>query len=252
MNIKRAIRVWQRNANVYRKLYRSSLALNFFEPMLYLIALGYGLGGFIKEINGLSYIEFIAPGIIMSSAMYAASYECTYGTYVRMEYQKTFDAILATPILFNELVLGEMLWGATKSLIYGTIILFVMFLFGLIKDFQVLLLVPYIFICGIIFANLSLIATALVPGIESFNYFYTLLLTPLFLFSGIFFPIEDMPSILKELSLLNPLFHLVNISRLLFYGSINENFIVESIYVLFFLIVFIPLSFILLKRRYFI
>ncbi|MCX8031763.1 MAG: ABC transporter permease, partial [Thermodesulfovibrionales bacterium] len=88
--------------------------------MLYLIALGYGLGGFIKEINGLSYIEFIAPGIIMSSAMYAASYECTYGTYVRMEYQKTFDAILATPILFNELVLGEMLWGATKSLIYGT------------------------------------------------------------------------------------------------------------------------------------
>ncbi len=252
MNFKRAIRVWQRNATVYRKLYRSSLALNFFEPMLYLIALGYGLGGFIKEINGLSYIEFIAPGIVMSSAMYAASYECTYGTYVRMEYQKTFDAILATPILFNELVLGEILWGATKSLIYGTIILFVMFLFGLVKEFQVLLLVPYIFICGIIFANLSIIATALVPGIDSFNYFYTLFLTPLFLFSGIFFPIEDMPSIFTELSLLNPLFHLVNISRILFYGSINENFIFESVYILFFLIVFMPFSFILLKKRYFI
>lgn len=250
MNIKRAIRVWQRNATVYGKLYRSSLALNFFEPMLYLIALGYGLGGFIKEINGLSYIEFIAPGIIMSSAMYAASYECTYGTYVRMEYQKTFDAILATPILFSELVLGEMLWGATKSLIYGTIILFVMLLFGLVKDFQVLFLVPYIFVCGIIFANLSLIATALVPGIDSFNYFYTLLLTPLFLFSGIFFPIEDMPSIITELSLLNPLSHLVNISRILFYGSINENFIIESIYVLLFLIVLVPLPFILLRRRY--
>ncbi len=78
MKIKRAVRVWQRNATVYGKLYRSSLALNFFEPMLYLIALGYGLGGFINEINGLSYIEFIAPGIIMSSDMYAASYECTY------------------------------------------------------------------------------------------------------------------------------------------------------------------------------
>lgn len=251
MNIKRAIRVWQRNATVYRKLYRSSLVLNFFEPMLYLIALGYGLGGFIKEIEGLSYIEFIAPGIIMSSAMYAASYECTYGTYVRMEYQKTFDAILATPILFSELVLGEMLWGATKSLIYGTIILFVMVFFGLVKDFQVLLLIPYIFICGIIFANLSLTATALVPGIDSFNYFYTLLLTPIFLFSGIFFPIEDMPSIIKELSLINPLFHFVNISRILFYGSINENFFIESIYVLLFLIILVPLPFILLRRRYY-
>lgn len=122
----------------------------FFEPMLYLLALGYGLGGFVKEINGLSYLQFIAPGIVMSSAMYAASYECTYGTYVRMEYQKTFDAIMATPILFDELVLGELLWGATKSLIYGTIIVLIISLFGVVSSYQVLFLIPYIFACGLL------------------------------------------------------------------------------------------------------
>ncbi len=251
MNLIRAFRVWQRNATVYKKLYRSSIALNFFEPMFYLLALGLGLGGFIKEINGLSYLQFIAPGIVMSSAMYAACYECTYGTYVRMEFQKTFDAILATPILFDELVLGELLWGATKSLIYGTIILTVMLFFGLISNFQVLFLLIYLFVCGVIFASLSLIATALVPGIDSFNYFYTLFLTPLFLFSGIFFPLDDMPDFVKDLSKFNPLFHLVNISRTLFYGSVNKMLIGESTYLIIFLILITPIPFFLLRRRYF-
>lgn len=250
MNFKRAFRVWQRNATVYRKLYRSSIVLNFFEPMFYLIALGYGLGGFIREINGLTYIQFIAPGIVMSSAMYAACYECTYGTYVRMEYQKTFDAILATPILFNELVLGEMLWGATKSLIYGTIIVVVASIFGLVKDFNILFLIPYIFICGLIFASLSLIATSLVPGIDSFNYFYTLFLTPLFLLSGIFFPLDDMPEIIKSASQINPLYHLVKISRAFFYGSFDDFLVKSSVYLFLHLLVLIPLPFYLLKKRY--
>lgn len=250
MKIKRAFRVWQRNATVYKKLYRSSLTLNFFEPMLYLIALGYGLGGFIKQINGMSYIEFIAPGIVMSSAMFAASYECTYGTYVRMIYQKTFDAILATPVNFNELVLGELLWGTTKSLIYGTIIILVISVFGLLKSPYAVFLIPLIFLCGLIFASLSLIATAIVPGIDSFNYFYTLVLTPLFLFSGIFFPLEDMPEIVIKLSQVNPLLHLVNISRALCYGNISYNFVYDLTITIVYLIILIPFPFILLKKRY--
>lgn len=250
MNLRRALRVWQRNATVYRKLYRSSLALNFFEPMLYLLALGYGLGGFVKEINGLSYLQFIAPGIVMSSAMYAASYECTYGTYVRMEYQKTFDAIMATPILFDELVLGELLWGATKSLIYGTIIVLIISLFGVVSSYQVLFLIPYIFACGLLFATFSIIATALVPGIDSFNYFYTLFLTPLFLFSGIFFPVSDLISPLRELIQLNPLYHLVNISRTLCFGKFESSLIVDTLWTVGYLAFTLPLSFILLRRRY--
>ncbi|MGW8272245.1 MAG: ABC transporter permease, partial [Thermodesulfovibrionales bacterium] len=112
MKVKRAFRVWQRHLTVYTKLYKSSFALNFIEPILYLSALGLGLGAYIGEIHGMPYIEFIAPGIIASSAMFAAIYECTYGTYVRMTFQKTFDAILATPINIDDLIAGELMWGA--------------------------------------------------------------------------------------------------------------------------------------------
>lgn len=250
MNIKKAFRVWQRNATVYRKLYRSSLALNFFEPMLYLFAFGLGLGGFVREINGMSYMEFIAPGIVMSSSMFAASYECTYGTYVRMVYQKTFDAILATPVQFNELVMGELLWGATKSLIYGCIILFVISIFGVVKSPYIIFVIPFVIICGVIFASLSLIATAVVPGIDSFNYFYTLILTPLFLFSSIFFPLDSLPKILSELAFFNPLMHLVNISRGLCYGEISKLTLSSLVLLIGYLCLLTPLPFMLLRKKY--
>src|SRR4030066_1599489 len=199
MNIKRAFRVWQRHFSVYTKLYKSSIALNFIEPVLYLAALGLGLGAFVKEINGVPYIKFIAPGIIASSAMFAATYECTYGTYVRMIFQKTFDAILATPGNINDLIAGELMWGATKSLLYGTIILLVVSLFGLIDSSIIILAIPILFVAGLIFAEISLIFVAIVPGIDSFNYFYTLFMTPMFLFSGIFFPIDTLPPFASKL-----------------------------------------------------
>jgi lipooligosaccharide transport system permease protein len=213
MNIKRAFRVWQRNLTVYTKLYKSSLALNFVEPVLYLAALGLGLGAFVQEINGVPYIQFIAPGIIASSSMFAAIYECTYGTYVRMTYQKTFDAILATPVNLDDLVLGELMWGATKSLLYGAIIILVISLFGLVESPLIIFVIPVLFITGLIFSEISLIFTAVIPGIDSFNYFYTLFMTPMFLFSGIFFPLSNLSSVVAKIAFFTPLYHLVNICR---------------------------------------
>jgi lipooligosaccharide transport system permease protein len=213
LNLKRAFRVWQRNFTVYTKLYLSSLALNFVEPVLYLAALGLGLGAFVKEINGVPYIKFIAPGIIASSSMFAAIYECTYGTYVRMTYQKTFDAILATPVGVDDLIAGELMWGATKSVIYGTIIMIVISVFGLIDSPSVIMAVPLLFVSGLIFAEISVIFVAIVPGIDSFNYFYTLLMTPMFLFSGIFFPLDSLPPVVMKIAFFTPLYHLVNICR---------------------------------------
>src|SRR4030065_405114 len=209
LRIKRAFRVWQRNSMVYTKLYKSSIVFNFVEPTLYLIALGLGLGAFVREINGVPYINFIAPGIIASSSMFATASECSYGTYVRMTYQKTFDAILATPVNINDLIGGELMWGATKSLLYGSIIMFVIALFGLVDSPWIILAIPFIFISGLIFAELSVIVAAIVPGIESFNYFYTILLTPMFLFSGIFFPLDTLPPIISKIAFFTPLHHLV-------------------------------------------
>lgn len=213
MNLRRAFRVWQRNFTVFTKLYKSSLALNFAEPILYLWAMGLGLGAYVKEINGVPYINFIAPGMIASSAMFAAVYECTYGTFVRMTYQKTFDAILATPVNIYDLVAGELMWGAAKSVLYGTIIMIVISALGLVDSAAIIGVLPILFISGLIFAEISMIFVAIVPGIDSFNYFYTLFMTPMFLFSGIFFPLDTLPPLVTKIAFFTPLYHLVNVCR---------------------------------------
>jgi lipooligosaccharide transport system permease protein len=248
LQIKRAFRVWQRHAKVYTKLYKSSIALNFVEPILYLAALGLGLGAFVKEIRGVPYINFIAPGIIASSSMFAATYECSYGTFVRMTFQKTFDAILATPVNVDDLIAGELMWGATKSMLYGTIIMTVISLFGLVHSPLVVLVVPLLFMSGIIFAEISLMFVAIVPGIDSFNYFYTLLMTPMFLFSGIFFPIDTLPPVVSKIAFFTPLYHLVNICRSFASGMPSAS-LSDVAWVLIAAIVLAPYSFRLMRRR---
>jgi lipooligosaccharide transport system permease protein len=248
VNLKRAFRVWQRNFTVYTKLYKSSIALNFIEPVLYLAALGLGLGAFVKQINGVSYINFIAPGIIASSAMFATMYECTYGTYVRMTYQKTFDAILATPVNIDDLVAGELMWGATKSTIYGTIIIFVIYLFGLVDSPLIVFAIPLLFVSGLIFAEISVITTAIVPGIDSFNYYFTLFMTPMFLFSGIFFPLDTLPPIVEKIAFFTPLYHLVNICR-----SFAQGMVVDArwevVWIMAVAVIIAPYPFRLMRRR---
>ena len=248
MNIRRAFRVWQRNFTVYTKLYKSSIALNFVEPILYLTAMGFGLGAFVHEINGVPYINFIAPGIIASSSMFAAIYECTYGTYVRMTYQKTFDAILATPVNINDLVAGEIMWGATKSLIYGTTIIIVISLFGLVDSPLILFVVPVLFLTGLIFSEISVIFVAIVPGVDSFNYFYTLFMTPMFLFSGIFFPLDNLSPIFAKIAFFTPLYHLVNICRGLSSGRFS-GCIYDLVWVVAVVIMLAPYPFRLMRKR---
>jgi len=248
LKIKRAFRVWQRHLTVYTKLYKSSIALNFVEPVLYLVALGLGLGAFVKEINGIPYINFIAPGIIASSSMFAATYECTYGTYVRMTYQKTFDAILATPVNIDDLVAGELMWGATKSMFYGTIIILVISLFGLVDSPLIILAIPVLFVSGLIFSEISVIAAATVPGIESFNYFYTLLMTPMFLFSGIFFPLDNLPPVISRIAFFTPLYHLVNICRSFSSGLLSGTQL-DIVWIFAVTLLLAPYSFRLMRRR---
>lgn len=248
MKVKRAFRVWQRHLKVYTKLYKSSIALNFIEPILYLTALGLGLGAYVQQINGVPYIKYIAPGIIASSAMFAAIYECTYGTYVRMTFQKTFDAILATPVNIDDLVAAEMMWGASKSLLYGSTIIVVISIFGFVDSPMILLALPFIFISGLIFAEISMIFVSLVPGIDSFNYFYTLFMTPMFLFSGIFFPVETLPKIAADIAFFTPLYHFVNICRSLSSGNISGA-LQDMIWIIAVFLILIPLPFKLMKKR---
>ena len=226
----------------------SSIALNFVEPVLYLVALGFGLGGYINEVNGKPYINFIAPGIIASSSMFATVYECTYGTYVRIFFQKTFDAILATPVNIDDLIAGELMWGATKSILYGIIIIGTISAFRLVDSFQVLLVIPVLFLSGLIFAEISLMCVALVPGVESLNYFYTLLMSPMFLFSGIFFPLDNLPAIVGKIAWFTPLYHLTNVCRALAAGSPGRA-LEGIIWILVAVVILAPFPFRLMRRR---
>ncbi|HUJ16811.1 MAG TPA: ABC transporter permease [Nitrospirota bacterium] len=248
MRIKRVLRVWQRHWTVYTKLYKTSFALNFAEPALYLVAMGFGLGAFVQDIHGVPYIKFIAPGIIASSSMFAAVYECTYGTYIRMTFQKTFDAILATPVNLDDLVAGELVWGATKSVIFGITITIVVALFRLVDSPLIVLAIPFIFLCGLIFAQLSVMFVALVPGIDSFSYFYTLFMTPLFLFSGIFFPLDAMPHAVSRLAFFTPLYHLVNICRAFTAGNVSGA-LGSMAWIIVVVAALAPFPFRLMKRR---
>ncbi len=248
MRLRRAFRVWQRHAKVYTKLYKSSIALNFVEPVLYLAALGLGLGAYVKEIKGVPYVNFIAPGIIASSAMFAATYECSYGTFVRMVYQRTFDAILATPVNVNDLIAGEMMWGATKSMLYGSIIMIVISAFGLVGSPFLAAAIPLLFIGGLIFAEISLIFVAIVPGIDTFNYFYTLLMTPMFLFSGIFFPVDTLPPLVSRIAFFTPLYHLVNICRS-FSTGVPMNSAWDILWIVVVALFLAPYAFRLMRRR---
>jgi len=247
MKLRRAFRVWQRHAKVYTKLYLSSLTLNFVEPILYLTAMGLGIGAFVESVDGVPYINFIAPGIVAYSSMFAASAECTYGTFVRMNFQKTFDAILATPVNLTDLVMGEMLWGATKSALYGTVIIGAIAAMGLVDSWLVLAAIPVLFVSGLLFSALAVIFTALVPGIDYFNYYFTLVITPMFLFAGVFFPLHNLPPIVEKIAFFTPLYHLVNITRAMANGMGTAPW--EILWFAVATLAIMPLPFYLMKRR---
>lgn len=245
----RARHIWSRNFDVFKKFALTSILPYFAEPLLFLLALGYGLGIFVGEIEGVDYPLFLAPGILASSIMFAASYECTYSTFVRMIFQKTFDAVLCTPLSVEDIVLGEVLWGATKSLICGACIIIVIIFLGLIKVGSLIIILPVIVLAGLMFASLSMFFTAVVPNIDSFNYYFTLLVSPMFLLSGVFFPISSLPPIVEKISWFLPLTHAINIIRPAALGAYSYGFIYDILWMMIFTIIFYSMSSILLKKR---
>lgn len=213
-----AWRVWQRNATVYKRTWKLNILPNFFEPFLYLIGMGIGLGAYVNDMGGTSYLHFIAPGLLISSIMWGASLETTYNVFVKMNFDRIYDGILSTPVNPRDLALGELLWGSTRGSIYGGAFWSILFAFGLGWHPGILLILPLLFIIGFLFATVGLIFTSFIKEIELFNYFFTLFLTPLFLFSGIFFPLEQLPEIVQVIAWFTPLYHGVELSR----GIFNE------------------------------
>jgi lipooligosaccharide transport system permease protein len=180
----RSLRLWQRNRDVFFKLWRSEVPGFFAEPIMMLLAMGFGLGTYVALDDGQRYVEFIAPGIIAAYAMFSASFECTYGSFMRMKHQKTYDSIIATPLSIDDVSAGEILWGATRSLITACVILVVVAAFGLVDSPWAVLVLPMAALTGLMFSSIALFFTSVAPSIYSFNYYFTLFITPMFFVSG--------------------------------------------------------------------
>jgi lipooligosaccharide transport system permease protein len=214
--------VWRRNFDVFMKTWHVNFLPSLIEPILYLLAFGFGLGTFVTNIEGISYIQWIAPGLVAITVMYGAFFECTYGSFVRMYFQRTFDAIIATPINVEEVIAGELLWGATRATFNSAIVLAVVAAFGLISTPWFLAVLPVAFFGGLLFAALGMCFTALAPNIDFFNYPTFLLITPMFLISNTFIPLASFPGQLQTIALaVLPLTHVADLSRLLVVGKIE-------------------------------
>ncbi len=216
--VRSAFAVWQRNALVWRRLLGPSIVINFGEPFLYLLGLGYGLGMFIGEMMQMPYLTFLASGILASSAMNTASFEAMFSVYTRMVPQRTYEAILATPTEVQDILAGEMLWCATKCVISGSAILAVAALLGAVHGIAALSVLPVLFLTGLCFAGSALIMTAVAPGYDYFNYYVTLVLTPMFILSGVFYPVSSLPEVLQSIVKFLPLVHAVDLIRPLVAG----------------------------------
>lgn len=249
----RFIRMWQRNLIVYRKIWKINFLPPLLEPLFYLLAFGIGLGSLIKEISfegrELSYIAFITPSLLAVTIMYNAFFENTYASFVRMYYQKTFDALMATPLSLEEVITGEIVWGATKSVLATGLMMIVVSAFGLVSYPLGLLILPLAFLGGLAFGSIGMFFTGIVKSIDLFNLPIFLFITPMFLFSGTFFPINNLPRWAQSLAMIFPLTHLVHLTRYLCLGIIRADLIWEVAYLLAFFLVFFPLALFAMHRR---
>lgn len=245
-----SLNVWRRNWDVFFKTYQVNFLPPFIEPVLYLLAIGFGLGMYVGEINGIPYVNYIAPALLAISIMNASFFECTYSSYVRMYYQKTFDAMIATPLSLDDVITGELLWGATRSLIYSSVMLLVLILFGVVDLPLSLLIIPFSFLAGLLFACIAMCFTAITPGIDALNYPAFLFITPMFLFSGTFFPLEVLPQTVQVIAItLLPLTQLVIITRSLTLSSLSPLFLYSLLWIIMVTALCFILSLRLMRRR---
>ena len=211
-----ASRLWRRNFLAYSHSWKMNILPNFFEPFLYLLAMGFGLGKFVETIDGVEYARFIAPGLAAMSCVYGAVFEVTFNVFVKLHFDRIYDGVIATPVSAEDTVVGELMWALTRSMIYGVPFVLIAGAFGLIESWWIVFAPAAILIVGFCFAMIGLTFTAFVPTIDLYSFFFTLFITPMLLFSGIFFPIDTFPGWAQPIVWFSPLYHAAELFRELF------------------------------------
>jgi lipooligosaccharide transport system permease protein len=198
---------------VYTSHFFSNAFPPFFEPLIFLAGLGIGLGTYVSQVGDYDFTLFLASGLIVSSPMYTAAFECTYGTYIRLYFDKVYDGMLGAPLSPTNMMLGELLFVGTKGMFFSFAVLMVVWIFGIITIPLSILTIFVGFLTGIMFGTLALLITSFVKTLNQFNFFFTGLITPMFFFSGVVFPIENLSPPLRIIAEIIPLTHVVRMSR---------------------------------------
>lgn len=250
----RFMRVWRRDWLVNLPSWPVSFLVPLLEPVLYVTAFGIGFRLLIPEViyqgRAYTYVAFMAPALIATSIMYNAFFETTYTSFVRMYYQKTFDAIMTTPISLEEVITGEIVWAATKSLMAAAVMVVVLTLFGLVRMPHGLWILPLAFLGGLAFGSIGMVFTSIVKHIDMFNLPIFLFMTPMFLFAGTFFPVDTLPDWAQQVAAALPLTHLVTLTRGMAFGTVHVvEVCVSGAYLVLFTAVFFPLALKTMRRR---
>lgn len=211
-----ALRVWERNVHVYSRRWMYNILPYFFEPLFYLLGIGVGLGAYVATGGQFEdgYVVFVAPGLVAASAMNGGIFETTYNIFVKLHFSRIYDAMVTTPLSFEDVASGEILWAVTRSMLYGVAFLIITLFFGIELSWRLALAVAALPLIGFCFAAIGTAFTSMIDNIDMYTYFWTVFVTPSFVFSGIFFPVEEqLPPALLFIARLTPLYHAVRLER---------------------------------------
>lgn len=247
---KRVLSIWYRHFRVYISNFLSNAFPPFFEPLIFLAGLGVGFSGYIQNMGAMNYILFLASGLIVTSAMYTATFECTYGTFVRLEHDMVYDGMLGAPLSPNDLIIGEILFVGTKGFFFSMAVLLVTWVAGII-NYPLSIMSAFVgFITGIMFGTLSIFITSLVRNLNHFNFYFTGLISPMFFFSGVVFPLENLPKTFMYIAEIIPLTHVVRLARAFCVpGGLNISLLFDLLYCILFIAVTGYLAIRGLKKR---
>lgn len=241
--------VWYRHMRVYAKNLISNGFPPFLEPLFFLAAFGIGFAQYMVPVNGMPYLQFLATGLLVTSSMFTASYECTYATYVRLEFDKVYDGMIAAPITAANLFIGEMIWCGTKGLFFSLAVLIVMYGFSVLPVGFTLLAPLLGFVTGFLFSALSLFITSFVRNMNYFNFYFTGILTPMFFFSGVMFPVSSLPLFWQYVAEALPLTHCIRLIRSVCFSDYSMIQLWDGFYLIAFGLLFTLWSIKRLKKR---
>ena len=226
--------VYYRNLVSYKRFIVPTFIASLVQPLFYLITFGIGMGAYVGKFGGKPYLDFLVPGVLISSVMLSSSFECLYGTFIKMIHEKLYDSLIATPVSAEDAIAGDIAWATFRGLVSGTLMMAVAMVMGVFPASvpSLLLLFVLMIFVGVLFGSLAMIVTSFAPNFDFFSYYTELILTPMLFFSGVFFPLDNFPAWMKGFAQFLPLTHAVEISRAVFSGVYKTSLILNFLVVL--------------------